>query len=194
MVEGLRLADGTWVRSAAVGYDHRYLAFRSPDGRLSDRHLPGCSISLWGVKLLVHCPGSEPALRALDAQHQQAMPNPPFPPLIIAADPAGGAIVARPRPRDNRDHARPEPLMIFDGQRWSLHELNVEPMAIRGPWLLVRNLGNAHYQLLRLDHLERAPRDLPGAEYDQPGALSLLPDPDFRHPPQCRNRYRWFPC
>ena len=175
MVEGLRLADGTWVRSAAAGYGHQYLAFRSPDGRISERHLLGCSMFPWGVKLLAHCPGSEPALRVLDAQHEQALPNPPFPPLTIAVDPAGGAIVSRPLTTDNRYPVRPEPLMIFDGQSWSTHQLNVEPLAIRGPWLLVRNLSNAHYQLLRLDHLEHAPRDLAGAEFDQRGALSLLP-------------------
>src|SRR6185436_14658943 len=88
---GLVLSDGTWVRTISTGSQRQYVAFRAPDGRVSDYRIDGsCRLSPWGEKLVADCYQGEPVVRLLTRERQAALPQPPFlPDHIVVADPKG---------------------------------------------------------------------------------------------------------
>jgi hypothetical protein len=172
MVGGLRLTDGSWVRSLATQSNVR-LAFRAPNGRVTDYAIEGTVRLLpWGSALLAIRERSDP-WQSLHADGPKTLPSPPRPVVAVAADPKGRWIAARSAMWDAQGKPRPPALMTFDGQRWREHVgLQVTPLAVGSGRIVVqREQGPA--ALLRVVDPEHGAVELTGEKLEEHG-VSLL--------------------
>jgi hypothetical protein len=170
---GLRLSDGTWVRSLAIPM-RTFFAFRTPSGRVSDYSVDGVTRFFpWGNALLALLDEAGGSLYALRADGQERLPPPPRPPRAVAADPKGRWIAALSHPWDASGKPAPSALMTFEGQSWQDHAgLRVEPLAVgSGRILAQRHEGGA--VLLSVVAPEREPVELSGEKLGEHG-VSLL--------------------
>ncbi len=142
---GLVLTDGTWVRWVYAADRWKVLlAFRTPDGRVTDHSIPGsCSVQPYGRRLLCACSQQSLTLSLLGPEGEGSLPAPPHPIRVATADPKGRWIAALAVADAGPKSAGKPLLVVFDGGAWKQYPgLDVTPLAATSRWLVAkRNPG-----------------------------------------------------
>jgi hypothetical protein len=174
LVEGLRLSDGTWVRTLQDDREF-YVAFRSPDGKLSSHAVRGaCHAQPWGSHLLLDCAQSAGNLRLFGPGGEQPISQPPQQLMRVFADAEGSCLFGLGVGERQGKRATSSGPLVFEGGRWrEFAEPDVVPIALRNcQVLLKRRAGTlAVVSLARAGEL----RGLEGASITA-GQAELLTD------------------
>jgi hypothetical protein len=140
ITSGIRLDDGTWVRSAAG-----LLGFRREDGRITV-YEGLCNTALpWGKRVVLACARGRDSPLVYGPDGPEAIVQPPAYCRDLVADPHGRYLACRTK-LDDAGINDPETLELFDGSAWrSVPPAGTRPIAIgsghvllnRGEQLLV---------------------------------------------------------
>ena len=168
VMEGLRLSDGTWVRTGGAG-DERYAALRTPDGRVTTLAATrNCQFLAWGSQLLTRCEPAAPIdTVVVDAVYPKVgLSAPPRALRHVIADSEGRYLFAQSRLGDGEKERM---LMRFDGKAWQLFPaIASEPLHARHGWLVLKE----PLRVVSAEHPDQEPRLLPPKVH--PDEIDLL--------------------